>query len=235
MNDQDFASIEGAAGTEELRRAFTAPGGRAPRPEECPEPETLWAAVHGELPPAEARDVVDHTATCGACAEDWRLAVEVDRDDEDNEVIPDFDNKKFKPPLPHPHPRRWARFAPLTAAAAAAIVLLFFFPPRPPHDDKPNLRGPQRVESELEDGQVLKREECILRWREIPGAKYDVKINALTGSLLDSARGLTAARYQVPKPKLDGLPSGTHLEWSVTARPPGEALRRSETFRFSLR
>jgi hypothetical protein len=62
-----------------LRAAFAAPAVAAPGPESCPAPETIWEAVRGELPPAELRQVVEHTASCAACAEDWRLAAELVR------------------------------------------------------------------------------------------------------------------------------------------------------------
>src|SRR5690349_316952 len=63
---------------ERLRAAFATPD-VAPNPKTCPAPETIWAAVRGELPPRELREVVEHTAVCAACAEDWRLAVEIEK------------------------------------------------------------------------------------------------------------------------------------------------------------
>src|SRR4051812_2166144 len=68
-----------------LRAAFTAPADDSPAPEDCPSPETIWSAVRGELPPQALREAVDHTARCAACAEDWRLAVEVNRQAEEQE------------------------------------------------------------------------------------------------------------------------------------------------------
>jgi len=70
-----------------LRRAFAHGPASPPRPEICPSPGTLWSAFHGELSPAELRQIVDHTAVCPACDEDWRLALQmesaVDEDEEE--------------------------------------------------------------------------------------------------------------------------------------------------------
>src|SRR5438128_10363716 len=98
-----------------LRAAFTAPAAAAPAPEDCPSPETIWAAVRGELPPQALREVVDHTARCAACAEDWRLAVEVDRQaaGQTAETAP---GKVIV--------GRFGRFRPFAAAAALAAGLL---------------------------------------------------------------------------------------------------------------
>jgi len=70
------------------RQAFTVPAEDSPAPD-CPSPETIWSAVRGELPPQTLREVVEHTARCAACAEDWRLAVEVNRQaEEQEEAVP---------------------------------------------------------------------------------------------------------------------------------------------------
>jgi putative zinc finger protein len=57
-----------------MRRAFRR-SAAPPKPESCPAPATIWAALHGELSLSEVRRIVDHTADCAACAEDWRLAL----------------------------------------------------------------------------------------------------------------------------------------------------------------
>jgi len=212
---------------EELRRAFTAPGGAAPRPEDCPAPETIWAAVHGELPPGELRDVVDHTVACPACAEDWRLAVEVEREAASTEDV----GRAAAPLLGS---RRWVRLAPL-AAAAAAIVLLVVGLPLTQHRSEPTLREGPTVVSRLEDGQALPRTHCRLAWSGPAGATYEVEVHTLIGKSLDTARGLTATEYLVPEAKLAGVPSGTRLEWQVTATLPGKAPRYSSLSSFILR
>ena len=45
-----------------LREAFASQAHEATERADCPEPERLWQATHGELPTAEIQDLVDHTA-----------------------------------------------------------------------------------------------------------------------------------------------------------------------------
>jgi hypothetical protein len=224
----------------DLRRAFTTPGGHAPRPEECPDPETIWAAVHGALPPRELRDVVDHTATCGACAEDWRLglAVEADRDE-----APPVKNAQPTPGIEATaaitaieetaatlavlFPRRRARFIPLVAAAAA-IVLLVVGLPLLHHEDV--LRGVGHVISQLHEGEVLPRDACLLQWSGPPGATYDLEVLTQMGVTLFAKRGILDTELRVPEASLAGIRSGTAIDWKVTARVHGEVSHLSSTF-----
>src|SRR5689334_24928550 len=94
-----------------LRTAFTAPVPAAWSPESCPEPDRIWEAVRGELPPDEIREIVDHVAVCASCAEDWRIAAEFERESQSQE----------REAVVRPFPVR--RFQPWIAAAAAALVL----------------------------------------------------------------------------------------------------------------
>jgi hypothetical protein len=214
---------------EDLRRAFTVPGGSAPRPEDCPPAETLWAAVHGELPPGALRDIVDHTATCPACAEDWRLAVEVER-----EATATAEVATGRAASPVLYPRRWLRLAPLVAAAAAIVALVVGLP-LTRHGDGPTVtRGGQQVISRLAEGQELPRDHCLLAWSGPKDATYDIEVDTLTGDRLFSKGGLKGLSYEVPKSSFDGVRPGTRLEWRFTATPPGGAPVRSKTFTFIL-
>lgn len=209
---------------EVLRRAFTAPGGTAPQPADCPAPETIWAAVHGELPPGPLRDVIDHTATCPACAEEWRLAVEMEREEESA-------GSAVAPPR---RPRRWARLAPYLAAAAAVLLLVIGLP-RMKHPGEPILRGPKPVVSQLDEGQELPRSHCLLRWSGPAGATYAVEVHTQVGEPVAREQDLAATQYLVPESALAAISTGTRLEWQVTATLPGEAPRRSKPSTFLLR
>jgi hypothetical protein len=214
---------------ENLRRAFTAPGGTAPRPEDCPPAETLWAAVHGELPPGALRDVVDHIATCPACAEDWRLAVEVER-----EATATAEVAAGRAASPVLYPRRWLRLAPLLAAAAAIVALVVGLP-LVHHENEPTYRGgPQKVASQVVEGQELPRDHCLLLWSGPKDATYEIEVDSLTGDRLFSKRGLKVLSYEVPKSCFNGVRPGTRLEWRVTATPPRGAPVHSKTSTFIL-
>ena len=97
-----------------LRAAFAAPDPAAD-PRAARLAETLWSAVRGELAPQPLRELLDHVALCAACAEDWRLAVEVNR------------QQAAETRAPSPGkvlPGRFGRWRPLAAAAALAAALL---------------------------------------------------------------------------------------------------------------
>ena len=102
MNTADDGALDS------LRDAFAAD--TAPAGTECPSPGRIWDAIRGELDPADAAMLVDHVASCGACAEAWRLARELKEIETAPAVVP------FAP-------RRRASAAWPLLAAAAAVVL----------------------------------------------------------------------------------------------------------------
>lgn len=216
---------------ERLRAAF-AVSDSAPDPEACPAPETIWAAVRGELPPQELRSVVDHTATCAACAEDWRLAVEVDRQSTAAQTTTVPGNVIVG---------RFGRMRTWTAAAALAAGLLIAvgvyrtggFGPQPPtYREAPGTA----VRSLLAEGEALPRQTAALRWSPVPGASsYDVRVSTEDLRVVDTAEGLTATEYRVPESALSGLPAGAKLLWQVEAVFPDGTRQSSPTFSNPLR
>ncbi|MFP5286809.1 MAG: zf-HC2 domain-containing protein, partial [Thermoanaerobaculia bacterium] len=83
-----------------LRAAFTTPDPTSQDCASCPEPDRIWEAVRGELPPEEVRDIVDHVAVCASCAEDWRIAVEFEKESarqEKTAVVRSFPARRFQP------------------------------------------------------------------------------------------------------------------------------------------
>jgi anti-sigma factor RsiW len=65
---------------ESMRTAFAQPDDPGDRAS-CPDDGEIWDAVHGALPADRLREVVDHVATCAACAESWRIALQLERRD----------------------------------------------------------------------------------------------------------------------------------------------------------
>jgi hypothetical protein len=62
---------------ERMRRACAAAGEGARAREDCPPPDRLWDALTGALSPDDTRSIAEHSASCAACAEDWRLGVDL--------------------------------------------------------------------------------------------------------------------------------------------------------------
>jgi hypothetical protein len=213
------------------RQAFTAPAEDSPAPD-CPSPETIWSAVRGELPPQALREVVDHTARCAACAEDWRLAVEVNKQAEEQEeavpgrlpanvVVGRFGGL-----------RTWRSVAAAAALAAGLLVAVGIYR-EAVVPGQPTYRAPQQatVSSLLAAGQALPREAAVLRWTPLAGAtSYDVSVSTEDLRQVASAHGQTAAAYQLPKEALAGLPPGAKLLWQVDAVFPDGHHVTSPTF-----
>jgi hypothetical protein len=212
---------------QDLRAAFTAPADAAPETETCPPPERIWAAVRGELPPAELREVVDHTAFCAACAEDWRLAAELAREEEAR-------------PAAAPAPSnvvygRFRRFGNVAAAALAAMLLLVvgLRVTGVIGTDEPIYRAGERpaIESRVPEAAALPAERFVLGWTPVPeAAGYDVRVSTEGLRVIHEARGVGGTELQVPASALEGLPPGTRLLWQVEAALPEGAREVSKTF-----
>lgn len=204
------------AGTDAaLRAAFQASGDPPPDPDACPRPEVILQAVRGELPPAELRAVVAHTATCADCAEDWRLAAAYLRElsDAQEGSLPAASSSPTRA-----RPAAWRRWA--VAAAAMALVALglgwrFGFGTGDPayRDGRP-----RAVRSLLPERAELPAESFVLRWEAVPGAaSYEAQVSTGALALVAAAKDLSAPTYQVPAASLAGVPPGSLLYWQITA------------------
>jgi hypothetical protein len=221
--NQENQELEG------LRAAFTAPAMDVPASEDCPSPETLWSAQRGELPPQALREVVDHTARCAACAEDWRLAVEVNRQAAAQEERAPGD-------LPaNVVVGRFGRWRSVAAAAALAAGLLVgvgiyretFVP------GQSTYREPQQsqIRSLVALGRALPRQAAVLRWTPLAGAaSYDVSVSTEDLKPVASAHGQTTTEYRLPQEALAALPPGARLLWLVEAVFPDGHRVTSPTF-----
>jgi hypothetical protein len=218
---------------ERLRAAFTAPAADTPTAEDCPSPETIWSAVRGELSPQALREVVDHTARCAACAEDWRLAVEVNRTDATQEETAPAELPANVVVGRFGRLGNWRTAATAAALAAGLLIAVGIYReavvPSPSTYREP---GPQTpVRSLLPAGQALPREAAVLRWTPLAGAtSYDVSVSTEDLKPVASAHGQTATEYRLPEDALASLPPGTRLLWLVDAVFPDGHRVTSPTF-----
>ncbi|HWM89234.1 MAG TPA: zf-HC2 domain-containing protein [Thermoanaerobaculia bacterium] len=215
-NDDDLKS---------LREAFATPRQAALSPEACPAPDRIWAAVRGELPPDEVREIVEHVAACASCAEDWRIAMAFE---EESRV-------RQEEAVVHHFPAR-DRFRPWVAAAAAALVLtvggIYVRQTQGP-DAAPVYRGEEsEIRAVVPPGGVLPRQACVLAWTPLPDAEsYDLLVTTTELDTVADPKGLTTPKYQVPASALASLPPGAQLHWRVTAiYPEGGGRKQSKTF-----
>ena len=215
-----------------LRDAFAAQPNHAPQPEICPPPEKIWDAVRGELPPDQIREIVEHTALCASCAEDWRLARTFQAQETAVRTVTPTNVVPFAPR------QRLRNFALAIAAALALVVVGVQWLQRPQTDPGYREGGEQAgIRSLLPEGEALPRDRFVLRWAapEIPGAEYDVQVSTEDLQVVATAENLRGAEYQVPESALAGLPASTRLLWKVEADLPGGSRLSSPTFVTPLR
>lgn len=213
---------------EALRRAFASLPAIPPDPAACPPAERILAAVAGELPPAELRDLLAHVAACPACAEDWRLAAELERSAGEGRKVADF-------PTTAPGRSRLGRLAAWGASVAAAVVLVVVGLLPGLHGDRSAVLRGTREGPKLEAAEILSREACVLRWSPLPGATYDLDVQTEDGRHVEQRPGLTTRQYRIPPARLAEIPAGSMLTWQVTANLPGGHHLSSARGRFVLR
>ena len=203
--------------------------GGSPSRGDCPSAEQLWQAVAGELEPEAFRRIVDHTAECPACAEDFRLTramVEQSESSQDqgtnrsSGTVLSFDRSSSigRPSTLRPSSRRWA--SGLAIAAALILVVLNWRSQAPietPGD--PIYRSAPSAEllSELDEGAALPRDQARLNWSGPEGARYDVVVTTDDLELVFEARGLSQSELTIPANRLADLADGTVLVWQVDA------------------
>lgn len=202
---------------ESLRKAFASLSEDVQPGPGCPLAERLWQAARSELPPEDARPLVQHTVECPACAEAWRLAQGL---------------SPLAPPMPEAPPaRRWSGgWLSLAAAAAVVITAILAVPLGPRRSPEYRAGEGEGIRSLVPETRPLPRDQIVLRWSALADARYDVRVTTEDLAAVAEALGLAAPEYLVPPAALAGLPSGTRLLWQVEAVSPGGARRRSPTF-----
>ncbi len=203
--------------TEKLREAFASLSETARPTDDCPEPERLWSAAQGEETPGETRELIDHTSSCPACAEAWRLAAHLSDD---------------VPSVQRTRPRTWWRVA---AAAAVAVGVLGLLRLADLPTGKPGYRdaGDNAVVAATGEDVPLPRDAFVLRWDlETPadGTRYDVRVTTEDLRVLAEARGLETPSYQVAAAALAQLPAGSRVFWQVEASLADGDRLTSKTF-----
>lgn len=207
-----------------LREAFAACA--SPPVGDCPPPEKIWEALHGELPPGDFREVVDHTAACASCAADWRLAHAFDMQSGDATAVPERAVRRV----------RFQTLQPWLAAAAAAVVLVVGFQWNEwMSRDEPALRdGTEQtaivIHSLIPENQPLSRQHCLLRWSGPEEATYNIEISTEQLEIIPTTRDLRTSAYLVPESSLAKHPAATKLIWRVEAVLPDGSSVHSMTF-----
>lgn len=224
-----------------LREGFACTSGRTGA-QEHPSPERIHDAVSGALPPAEVRALVEHIAACADCAEDWRIARELEAEAEEDAVSPAvFERREAAAHPAAPGRPRWAGLTRWGAVAAAAVVALlaaavWLTPDRWPLgvDEPPVYRQAEDAEairSLVPAEEPLPRDEAVLAWAGGPeGSTFDLLVSTEELEPVAEASGLEEPRYRIPPEDLADLPPGAEILWRVEAVGPDGRRVRSPTF-----
>jgi hypothetical protein len=210
-------------GPDVLREAWLGSSRDAAPRADCPEPSVLWEAARGETDPGTARALVSHTVECPACAEAWRLAMEVAR-------MEPAEAPRLAAAAPSRTEWRWIGVAATVAALAAAGALLVR---HGPETDRPLFRDTERlaIRSLLPETAPVPRASCLLRWSGgPPGTRYRIEVATERLDVVDRARDLDRPEYLVPAKALAAVPPGARLLWQVEARTPDGGRVTSPTF-----
>jgi hypothetical protein len=211
-----------------LREAFQALGDGSRGSGGCPAPEQIWQAATGEADAATVRALVEHTTTCRACAEDWRLArgLEETRRAETTGVGQAATAVERK----GTHGSR----AVLAIAASAVLALagVVYVAQRTVEPRGSGLRDgrSQAIRSLLAAEEVMPRDRCRLAWSGAPqGSRYDVIVTTESLDPVLEARDLEKDEVIVPAADLNPAASG-RLLWRVEATLPDGSRIVSPTF-----
>ncbi len=196
--------------------------------EHCGDVGEIWVAVAGETSARRARELLNHSLGCPACAEVWRLARSVAAD--------------TAAPLPAAGRTRRVRWAGW-AAAAAVVALAVVVTPRLLRDEQglptePAFRAGDRytIETRLSEERALPRTELILEWSAGPAdTVYAVTLSTLDLEVLHRVDDLSEPSYRVPVDVLSNVPRDTTILWLVEAVHSDGSVVRSPTFQVKVR
>lgn len=215
-----------------LRRAFSSLAATPEAAEHaaCPEPERIYDAVRGKLPPAELRAMVAHLAECPACAEAWRLAAAFE--EEAGAAVG---------AAPAVARRPFPRLVAVAAAAVLALVAagMWWTSVRAPEAPVYRAAGDAEIVSLLPEGEPLDRDAPVLRWQVAPpgapeGTVYAVLVSTESLEVVAEATELEEARFEIPAEALESLPAGAELLWRIEATTPEGHRFTSPTFLTSI-
>ena len=191
-----------------LREAFASLSQKAAENPDCPDPDRLWQATRGELPPAETRNLIDHTARCPSCAEDWRLAREIGAGGRSVAVhSPDASSSGG----------RGLWYLAVAAALAVAIGALLWQTSKP-GDSPAEYRSlsERTIQTLAPEDLPLPKDRLLLRWStEVDIDFFNVRVATEDLEILSVARGLEQSEFLVPISDLEGLAAGDRILWQV--------------------
>jgi len=195
--------------------------------QECPSDAEIFEAVTQGVDIEHRRSIVEHTAICGACAQSWRIAAEIERARPGIIQADDQFQARWRRPVP------WAVAAAAVSIMAIGVVWMLpqIDPGTPPPGDVSVLRG-NDVEGfgiNAPDEVTISGEPPVLSWQAVDNAReYHVRI---VDDELNPVYAATVEtnRLKLPTEALYDSDDGQTIYWYVLAMLTDGAQRRSET------
>ena len=189
--------------------------------DDCPAPETIWQAVHLELPADQRGAIVDHISECAACEEAWQLAAELGDRQRPSAGAGPARAALLRPRL----------YLPIAAALALVVGGIAYVGRQPPSAiERTPLAG--ELDTGIPEGSVFPRNDFRLRWAAGPaGSRYDVLVTTASLVPIDTRRDLQVPEYRIPEERLTGVPPNTPLLVRVTAHLPDGTTVSSRSIR----
>lgn len=188
----------------------------------CPDADRLFDAVSGALPPDQVSEVVMHTVRCGACAQSWRVAMELQR------ARSDVARPSFSP---RPLSVVWAAAAALMLVVGVVWMLPLIDPGPPGPGDQSIMRGNDQgaIGLLVADRSAVPLDQFRLRWEAVDSAS-EYRIRVSDAGLTPVYSGTTQeAEIVVPETHFETLSDGDELFWFVVARLDDGSELRSAT------
>lgn len=167
--------------------------------------ETVWRAVHGELPPETLGPLLERLQVDADLQVAWQLAREMGAEPE-----------RSAPRLP-----RWAPW--VVALAAGLLLVLWSVRPGPVPSDA--WRGEPVVQTTLPGRGALPRDQFVLVWEMPAGARANVELRDANLDLLGESGWIDASTWEVPPEMLIGVPAGGEVVWRVRVQDRGVEVR----------
>jgi hypothetical protein len=195
-----------------FREAFAADYAPEPPASPCRSPAWIWEAARGQAPPRDVEAFIDHTTTCSACGDVWRLARSLVRESDERAVAPGG-----------ARPAEWLTSFRALATAAALLLAVGFLAYRATQPAAPAAPARFRespaataVRSLVDERTPLPRARVVLRWTPgPPGSRYDLEVLTEDLRLLTRASAIEVTEYAVPEDSLAALASGSMIVWRV--------------------
>jgi hypothetical protein len=190
-----------------LYRAGTEPADRAA----CPSGEELQNAALGRLSAASRAAILAHAAGCSACADELRLAMELEP----------WAERAARTLDPGKHRETtaggwWLAAAAVALLAIGAALALRFG--RPTAEPVGVMRGQEEAASAVlpADGTLLRQAPDSLTWAPVSGARaYSVEVFDAESTPLWSSRRLTTPRVDLPPEVRHRISEGGGFLWRV--------------------